>query len=148
MRYSGFADHRVQNPAVERSLEFPIIAAFQVSTALQMQAPANPDRTKGRPKNQGHRTQWIIHKRPHPLPIERGRFRISVVAIAQRTVGFEYIGAGPAMRNDLVKKGHDGDHRALGRKPEAAQGLEMFDRAHSVPSGDAAHWENSSIGKP
>jgi hypothetical protein len=57
----------------------------------------------------------------------RDRFRISAVTIAHRTIGFEQIGAGPAMRNDLAKKGRDRDHRALGLEPEAAQGLEMLD---------------------
>jgi hypothetical protein len=34
------------------------------------------------------------------------------------------------MWNDLVQQRRHGDHCALGRQPEAAQGLEMLDRPH------------------
>ena len=43
----------------------------------------------------------------------------------------------PTMRKDLMQDRRDGNHRALGRQPEAAQGLEMFDRPIG-PSGFAA----------
>src|ERR1700730_17260282 len=34
------------------------------------------------------------------------------------------------MRNDLMQEGRDGNHRALGLEPEAAQRLQMLDRPH------------------
>jgi len=42
------------------------------------------------------------------------------------------------VRDDLVQKRRDGNHRALGLEPEAAQGLEVFDRPRGTPSDAAA----------
>src|ERR1700730_12009053 len=52
------------------------------------------------------------------------------VGAGYRGIGRNKSQARLAMRNDHVQQGRDGDDRARGREPEAAQGLQVFDRPH------------------
>jgi hypothetical protein len=79
-----------------------------------------------------------MHEFDKALHSDRQR-RVFRVTVAQRSVGLDEGHPRPAMRDDLMQQRRDRDHRALGRKPKAAQGLEVLDRAHSTPSDDGKH---------
>src|ERR1700730_3189204 len=106
------------------------MAALKPASSSQMQKPADAYRAKGRPKSQGRRTPWILRKSPETLAEDCHCLWMFAETAIGGGIPLQQHDTRPAMRNDLVQQGRDGDHRALGLEPEAAQGLQMLGRPH------------------
>jgi hypothetical protein len=123
---SRFHDPRSPRPKPNRRQVEPLCPGTKHSPNSLVLAKAGPNRS--RPREQ--QARWVIQKRRGSLPIKRGRFRMLGPATRDRAIGRLKSHPRPSIRNNLVQQRRHGDHRALGRQPEAAQGLEMLDRPH------------------
>jgi hypothetical protein len=79
---------------------------------------------------QGHRARWVIYESPRICLPDRNSLRIFGVCRTHRGIGFEENSTDRSVRDDLVQQRRDGNHRALGGKPETAQSFQMLERPH------------------